>query len=249
MKSGKTFTVINQARMTSTRLPGKVLKPVLGKPLLEYQIERIRRSRHLHDLVIATTVNAEDQAIVALCERLNVHVFRGSEMDVLGRYYQAHLKYPSTHIIRVTSDCPLHDPQILDHCIEQYLDSGMNYMSNSEAYPNGMNVEIFSAEMLAEANNQGLKPYEREHVTPYFYTHPELFRLGQVRSEQVYPKYRLTVDTPEDFQLIQTLIERLWPVKPNFDLADICHEFDKDPSLNQINSHIEQKKYNETQKK
>lgn len=239
------FTVINQARMTSTRLPGKVLKTVFNKPLLQYQIERLKRSKHMHNLVIATTTNQTDLPIVELCEKLKVDCFRGSELDVLERYYLAHRQFPSTHVVRITSDCPLHDPLILDRCIEQYLLGKFDYLSNSEAYPNGMNVEIFSSQMLSEAYSKGQKPFEREHVTPYFYTHPELFSIGQVASDKVYPKYRLTVDTPEDFKLIEILLQRLIPVKPQFTLDDICQEFDKDPELEKINKDIRQKKFDE----
>lgn len=241
----KKFVVINQARMTSSRLPGKVLKTVLGKSLLEYQIERIRRSKLIDELVIATTTNTEDQPIVELCEKLGVPCFRGSELDVLGRYYGASLQVPSEGIVRVTSDCPLIDPAGIDLTIEQFASSGCDYMSNSEAFPIGMNAEVFSSQMLTEAHHKGVLPYEREHVTPYFYTRPQQFQLGQVQVSNQFHKYRLTVDTPEDFQLVKILLERLMPTKPAFTLADICHEFEKDPGLQDINRNIRQKTYTE----
>lgn len=239
------FVVISQARMTSTRLPGKVLRTVLGKSLLEYQIERVRRARRISKLVIATTTNSQDEPIVALCENLKVSCFRGSELDVLSRYHGASQGNPSRHVIRITSDCPLLDPAVLDLAIEQYLDSRADYVSNSEAYPNGMNVEIFRREMLDEAFHQAQLPYEREHVTPYFYTHPEKFVWRQVQAPRSYPKYRLTVDTPEDFELVKALIERLAPRQREFTLEDICHEMEIDPGLAEINQHVRQKKFNE----
>lgn len=239
------FLVINQARMTSTRLPGKVLLPVLGKSLLQFQVERIRRSKKIRGLIIATTVNEADQPIVDFCKQNKVSYFRGSELDVLGRYWGASQTDPTSHCIRITSDCPLLDPHVLDLAIEQYLKTDVDYMSNSEAFPNGMNVEIFRTAMLKEAFEQGQLPYEREHVTPYFYTRPEKFKLAQVQIPEPYPKYRLTVDTPEDYLLIKTLLERLYPQKPEFTLDDICKEMKKSPELAEINSHIRQKSYNE----
>lgn len=235
--------------MTSTRLPGKVLKTVLGRPLLEIQIERLKRSKKIQNIIIATTINPEDAAIVELCKKLKVDFYRGSEMDVLDRYYQASLLKPTSHVIRVTSDCPLIDPAVLDLTIEQFEKSGADYFSNSEAYPIGMNAEIFSSLMLAEAHTKGLIPYEREHVTPYFYTHPELFKLGQavVSSARTYPKYRLTVDTPEDFALIKALLEGLMPTNKNFSIDDICDFLAAHPDLADINSHVRQKKFTETQ--
>lgn len=239
------FLVVSQARMTSTRLPGKVLLQVLGKSLLQYQIERVRSAKLPTRLVIATTKNKEDDPILELCERLKVDVVRGSEQDVLSRYWLASERFPTSHVVRITSDCPLIDPRVLDSSIHKYMDGSVDYLSNSEAYPNGMNVEIFSREMLREAFEKGQLPYEKEHVTPYFYTHPELFKLGQMTSARKYPRHRLTVDTPADFELIKTLIERLSLKNPDFNLDDICEEMERDPSLSEINAHIVQKKYNE----
>jgi spore coat polysaccharide biosynthesis protein SpsF len=242
-----TFNVIIQARMTSTRLPGKVLKQVLGKPLLEYQIERIHDARLVNKIIIATTENTQDSEIIQFCDRMNLDYFRGSELNVLSRYLGASQKYPSSHVIRITSDCPVIDPRVIDRCIEQFTQAGWDYASNSEDYPNGMNVEIFAQKLFFELAPKALLPYEQEHVTPYFYTHPDEFKLGQFRSEKVYEKHRLTVDTQEDFELIKFVIEKLYPQNKDFTLDDICRLLNESPDMAQINRHVRQKKYNETQ--
>lgn len=231
--------------MTSTRLPGKVMLEVEGRPLLQYQIERVRNSRLISGLIIATTTNREDDVIVRLCKNMDVPVFRGSEHNVLSRYWGASQLRPTSHCIRITSDCPLLDPKVLDLCIEQYLAGDFDYFSNSPAFPNGMNVEIFPTEYLKLANDRAQLPYEMEHVTPYFYTRPNEFRIGSAVAPRAYPAYRLTVDTPEDFRLISTLLKRLLPTKLKFTLEDICQEFEGDPSLKDINSHVRQKKFDE----
>lgn len=239
------FLVISQARMTSSRLPGKVLKEIFGKSLMEFHTERILRSKKISKLVIATTINKQDDPIVDFCNKMKIDNHRGSELDVLSRYWEVSQLYKSRYCIRVTSDCPLIDPKVIDLTINQFLGSGCDYFSNSECFPNGMNVEIFSSEMLNEAYCKGLKPYEREHVTPYFYTNPEKFKLGQVKLKKPYPKYRLTVDTLEDFALIKEIIERIWVNNKEFDLDNICALLKKQPELLNINQHIIQKKFNE----
>ena len=242
----KKIIVINQARMTSTRLPGKVLKTLHdGKALLQLQIERLRQSKLIDDIVIATTTNSQDDLIEGVATQLGVRFFRGSELNVLERYYLASKQNPSEFVIRITSDCPFIDPGIIDESIGQYLTSGADYGSNSEAYPNGMNVEIFRASMIDEAYLNSEKEYEREHVTPYFYTHPEKYRLMQVKSKTIYPRYRLTVDTPEDLKLIQAIYRKVFEKGNMFNLDDICDVMKTDPSLESINSHIVQKKFNE----
>lgn len=238
--------LIAQTRMTSTRLPGKVLKPVLGKPLLAYFIERLRRASQLHQIVIATTINAADEPIVNLCRELSVPFTRGSENDVLSRYYDAAVVTEADIIVRVTSDCPLIDPAVVDETIDYFKthSSRFDYVSNSltETYPRGMDVEVFSAHLLREAQLEAnLKP-EREHVTPYFYTHPERYRIGHIRAPQNLSHHRWTVDTPEDLELITRLIETLYPLKPDFNLADILKTLAAHPDWPLINTHIRQKK-------
>ena len=243
----KKNVVINQARMTSSRLPGKILKKLHdGKTLLHLQIERLKKSKKIDDIIIATTCNREDDVVEELAKSMNVKFFRGSEANVLARYYFASKANPSQYVIRVTSDCPFIDPEILDRSIEKYIESGADYGSNSEFYPNGMNVEIFRSKMLDDAHHNASKAYEREHVTPYFYTHPEKYTAYSITSEVEYPRYRLTVDTPEDFSLIREVYKNVSLITGNdFSLNDICSFLKAHPELVKINQNIVQKKYDD----
>lgn len=239
---------IVQARMGSTRLPGKVLKQVNGKPLLQYQIERMKRSKLINDLVIATTEQDLEEPILELCTKLDVAVYRGSENDVLDRYYGAAQKYNADVIVRMTSDCPLIDPIIIDRVIQLYLDNEYDYVSNTQirSFPRGMDTEVFSIMRLAEAQFNAKKEYEREHVTPYFYMNPDKYSIGQlVNKEQDTSHYRLTVDTEEDLKLISILLKELYPKNQSFGLDLILDKLKKEPNLAEINKHIQQKKLGE----
>jgi len=238
--------IIVQARMTSTRLPGKVLLPVLGKPLLEYQVERLRRVRLSDDLMIATTENETDEPVVELCRRLRVAYFRGPEDDVLSRYFGAALEMKADNIVRVTADCPLIDPEIIDQVIDVFKShrDQFDYVSNTlrQTYPRGMDAEVLPFNILKEAYAEAVQAEEREHVTPFIYLRPERYRLGSVANEVDYSPYRLTVDTGEDFQLIRLLIEKLYPGNPLFNLQDIMNLLLANPEWVAINSQVEQKK-------
>lgn len=242
--------IIVQARMTSTRLPGKILKEVMGKPLLEYQIERLRRVKLADDIIIATTENDTDLPIVRLCERLYIRYFRGSENDVLARYYYAAKQYGADTVVRITSDCPIIDPEVINEIINFYLDntSKYDYISNGieRTYPRGMDTEVFSFKALEGAFYNAKRDYEREHVTPYIYS--QAVAGGRILN---YPykvncsQHRWTVDTPEDFLLIKQIIENLYINNKNFSLEDCLALLDKNPSWMEINAHIEQKKLGE----
>lgn len=237
--------IISQARMTSTRLPGKVLKKVLGKPLLEYQIERLRRVKLADEIVIATTVNDTDQPVVDLCQKLDVHCYRGSEDDVLSRYYEAAREYEADVVVRVTSDCPLIDPAVVDKAINHYMenDDEYDYVSNTlqRTYPRGMDTEVFSFKALQEANHLGVLKPEREHVTLYLYNNPRQFRLGNVEYGRDCSEHRWTVDTPEDFALIKNIIEGIYPDNTNFTLEDVLAHMVSFPDLKNLNKQIKQK--------
>ena len=174
--------IIVQARMTSTRLPGKVLKTVLGKPLLEYQIERLRRVKLADEIVIATTTNNADQPIIDLCDRLSIPYYRGSEDDVLARYHSAAIFHQADTVVRVTSDCPVIDPQVIDRVIYTYIDEHpkYDYVSNclERTYPRGMDTEIFSFNALEQAFQQAITQPDREHVTPFIYQQIQYQLLG-----------------------------------------------------------------------
>ncbi len=237
--------IISQARMTSTRLPGKVLKEVSGKPLLAYHIERLKKTKKADAVIVATTVNATDGPIVELCGRLNVTCFRGSEEDVLSRYYHAACEAQADIVVRVTSDCPLIDPVVVDEVIDALTPYGdCDYASNTlvRTYPRGMDTEAFSFAALEQAFKEAAAKPEREHVTPYIYNHPEIFRFKNVLYRQDESRHRWTVDTEDDFALIEKIIKELYPNKPDFSLEDILALFDRRPDWYFINAHVEQKK-------
>lgn len=238
--------IIVQARMTSSRLPGKILKEVLGKPLLEYQIERLRRIHSADEIVIATTVNETDQPVVDLCERLGVSYFRGSEEDVLARYYGAALQYGADIVVRSTADCPVIDPEISENTIRYFLEHQheLDYV-RIEKYPRGLDTEVFSFKVLEESYNEAQEKPEREHVTPFLYRNPERYRIKYINSNIDLSQYRWTVDTEEDYELIKRIIEKIYPVKKNFDLYDIINMLSENADLCLINKDVRQKKYDE----
>ncbi len=235
-----------QARMGSARLPGKVLMQVLGKPLLEYQLERLKKVTQADMLAVLTSRLAQDDPIQNLCSKLNVSCFRGSENDVLDRYYQAALLMKTDLIVRITGDCPLIDPAITDLVIQTAKNGfpQIAYTSNSllRTYPRGMDTEVITFNALQELQGRAKDAAEREHVTLYAYRHPEQFTLQNVSNAQDQSHYRLTVDTQEDFQLIQHILTELYPKKPDFNLSDIIALLESHPEWAQLNAHIKQKK-------
>ncbi|MBA3815439.1 MAG: glycosyltransferase family protein [Parachlamydiaceae bacterium] len=237
--------VIMQARMGSTRLPGKLLKEVLGKPLLLYQIERLQRVTLANEIVVATTTNPIDHTVIDFCHSKQIPVFQGSENDVLDRYFQAAKYFEAEVIVRVSGDCPLIDQQVVDKVIDFYKKNypRFQYVSNTleRSYPRGMDVEVFSFSALEKAATIATRPEQREHVTPYIYQHPELFALGNVAHHPNESHYRWTVDTIEDFQLITAILENLYPKKPNFSMYDILEAFKEHPEWININAHVQQK--------
>ncbi len=231
--------------MTSTRLPGKVLKPVLGKPLLEYQLERLKRVQEADNLVVATTENETDDPVIALCQSLAVQTIRGSEHDVLGRYFQAAEKSNAHAIVRITADCPLIDPQVVDSVIACYReDAGQfDYVANvlERTYPRGMDTEVFSFAALETAFKNAMEPADREHVTRYFYQNPNQFRMKNIPYYKDTSQHRWTVDTIEDFQLVEKIFSELYPKNPEFTLEETLSLLEKHPDWAEINCHIEQK--------
>lgn len=235
---------IIQARMGSTRLPGKILKTVNGKSLLEYQIERIKRAKLIDEIIIATTVKENDDPIVQLCQQLSVSYYRGSETDVLTRYYETAIEFKVGIIVRITSDCPVIDPEVIDQVISRYLiGKKVDYVSNTLelTFPRGMDTEVFSFDILQEAYLKANEKFQREHVTPYIYT-SEKFKLCNVNNtEENQSHIRVTVDTLEDFLLVKEIIMRLYVKNPQFNLTDIVDLINSSEDLQQINSHISQK--------
>jgi spore coat polysaccharide biosynthesis protein SpsF len=240
----KTVAIV-QARMTSTRLPGKILKEVLGKPLLWYELERLRKITSLDEIVVATTINASDDPVVDLCLALEVSTYRGSECDVLSRYYEAARYYKADVVARFTADCPLIDIKIAGSVLSYYSDNirELDYCADDvpATVPRGMDIEVFPRAVLTEAHNESKLALEREHVTPFIYTRPERYRIWRVRGEAGWAKYRLTVDTAEDFELMETIIKELYPVNTDFGLRDIIKLLEEKPELAKINELVRQK--------
>lgn len=234
-----------QARMGSTRLPGKVLKEVLGRPLLGYLIERLSQANEIDDIVILTTDNARDEPIVAFCENHGIAFYRGSEEDVLDRYLQAALERKPDAIVRITSDCPLIDPEVVDQVVKSYREGAANYdyVSNTltATFPRGLDTEVFSYKALQKVDKEALTPEEREHATLYIYRHPEIFRLKNIEHKPDLSLNRWTVDTAEDFALVSLILEHLYPQKHDFRLKDVLLLLAQHPEWNKINSHIRQK--------
>ncbi|MCK5082502.1 MAG: glycosyltransferase family protein [Candidatus Omnitrophica bacterium] len=241
--------IIVQARMGSTRLPGKIMKSVLGKPLLEYLLERLQRVEKSDEICVATTTKLQEQSILDVCSRMSVKTFRGSEEDVLQRYFLAAQYLKADAIVRVTSDCPLIDPAEIDKLIGCYLENlnRYDYIADGpkRSYPWGMGSEIFSFEALKQAYENAKSKPEREHVTPYIYWNPHLFRLGNLAYKEDQKDHRWTVDTPEDFELVTKIIENLCPIKPEFSIEDILNLVQENPEWKEINCHVVQKKARE----
>ena len=228
---------ILQARTSSRRLPGKVLRTILGRPMIALQIERLRRSKRLTGLVLATSTDASDDILADFAASMDVDVYRGALDDVLARFRGA-LKSagdPKT-FLRLTADCPLADPDVLDLCIEHHVAGDFDYTHNSPdwTFPKGLDVEVVELSAFERVAEVAKEAYQREHVTPYFYQHPEQFRIGRVlRSPPL--RYRWTVDTPEDFAFVTAVYEDLYPGKPDFRMVDILEWQDAHPDLVLIN--------------
>lgn len=242
MKTGKVLAII-QARMSSTRLPGKVLLPIVdGKGALELMLERVCRAKTLHKIVVATTTSSCDDRIADLCEHLGYEYFRGSEEDVLDRYYQTALAFgPGRIIVRLTGDCPLHDPQVIDKVVESFVNSDADYASNIEppTYPDGLDVEIFTFEALRKAWRNAKLSSEREHVTIYIRNHPELFSKKNVSYSKDCSKYRWTLDEESDYRLIKKIFTHFYHRNPCFTMQDILSFIKENPDIESINSGIQ----------
>jgi spore coat polysaccharide biosynthesis protein SpsF len=233
------------ARMRSSRLPGKVLLPVLGRPMLARMIERLRRARRADGIVVATTTAPGDDPIAALAADLQVGCFRGSEADVLDRVLRAARSVGAERIVETTADCPLIDPQVIDRVIEAFDGSAVDYCANvlAPTYPRGLDVQVFPVAVLADVAGRTSDPVDREHVSLYIYHPPERYRLLNVTSglPPADAAHRLTVDTREDLRLVRRLYEALYPVNPAFGLREILDHLAANSELAAINRHIRQK--------
>lgn len=231
--------------MTSTRLPGKVLAPICGKPALAHTVDRLRRAPLLDEIVVATSVNATDDPVAELTEALGMLAFRGSELDVLERFAGAAEAAGASTIVRVTGDCPMIDPEIVNQVIQAFFAAGVDYASSTlrRSFPIGMDAEVFTRRALDTAAAEADHDDEREHVTPFIYRHPKRFRLHNVSASPAYnrPDLRLTLDTAEDLKLITAIFDALYPGNPAFSLSDILAHLVAHPGLCEINRHVPHK--------
>lgn len=222
---------ILQARVSSTRLPGKVLKPILGAPMLARQIERIQRSEEIEQLVVATSNHSSDDAIEALCNKLAVDCFRGSLNDVLDRFYKAALPHTPSHVVRLTGDCPLADSELIDRVIKRHLSSGADYTSNVHppTWPDGLDVEVMRWAALKRAWQQANTKLAREHVSYFLYQHPDLFTMSNLECDRDLSMLRWTVDEPEDFELVEAVYKAIYVQNPYFKTQDILDWLEANP--------------------
>jgi spore coat polysaccharide biosynthesis protein SpsF len=233
-----------EARMTSSRLPGKTMKQIMGIPMLELLIERLKRAKTINDIVIATSNQPEDKVIEELAGKIRVNCYRGSLEDVLGRVIEATQYVNGDIIVEITGDCPLVDPDIIDHIVNTYLKSNADYVSNvlEATYPAGMDVQVFSLKILKEISEMTNNPEEREHCSWLIYKNPEKtkYKLLNVKGTKdlFNPHLRLMVDYPQDFEFVSKIYENLYPTKPDFNIYDILDLLIRKPELKKINEDL-----------
>lgn len=230
---------IIQARMGSIRLPGKVLKTVLGRPLLSHLIERVRTCRSVDRIILATTDRSEDDRICELGEEEQVNVFRGSEVDVLDRYFQAACHWDARHIMRITGDCPLIDPDICDQVAQTYFAEQADYATTGDTFAWGLDCEVISREALEASWRASSRPEEREHVTLYTRNHPGHSRCVTLESPRDERHYRFTVDCPEDFALVSRVLVALNEMgQRSYSHCHITAFLDAHPEILALNRHL-----------
>jgi spore coat polysaccharide biosynthesis protein SpsF (cytidylyltransferase family) len=235
-----TTVAIIQVRMTSSRLPGKVLAMVAGQPLLYHVVRRARRARTLDMVVVATTDGPADDGVARLCEDSSVPYFRGSEDDVLDRYYQAANAFKADVIVRLTADCPLLDPAVIDKVVREFQSGSYDYVSNTiiPTYPDGLDTEVFLHSTLKRAWQEARLKSEREHVTPYIWKQPALFRLLNVENEPDLSALRWTVDEPQDLEFVRRVYSCMGSV-PDFGMQEVLDLLHSHPELKDVNAGFE----------
>lgn len=233
---------IIQARMRSSRLPGKVMLKVKNKSLLEHMISRVIHSKTIDKIIIATSNESSDNAIEKFCQENRVDCYRGSEDDVLARYYEAAKQFSLDIIVRLTGDTPLIDPLVIDKVVRYYQNNSFDYVSNvfplPRTYPDGYNVEVFSFDILQKTHLEAKRPSDREHVTNFICMQPDLFSIGKVNHENDVSKFRLNLDYREDYLLIEQVINNLYSEHHTFTLDDIIKFLNENPQIFNLNSKI-----------
>jgi spore coat polysaccharide biosynthesis protein SpsF (cytidylyltransferase family) len=228
---------ILQARLSSTRLPGKVLKEILGKPMLQLELERIQQCKSIDKIIVATSDASDDKDIKKLCDTLAIDCYQGNLGDVLDRYYQAAIQYNPDHIVRLSGDCPLHDPILIDKIIQEYLEKELDYCCNTidPTFPDGLDTWVFSFDALRESWEKAKRPSEREHVVMYIKKNPDKFKIMNYKGNQDLSAMRWTVDEPQDFTFVKTVYEALYLTTPCFTTHDVLTLLNNNPEFQKIN--------------
>jgi len=240
------IVTIIQARLSSSRLPGKVLKDLGGQPLLVWSVERCRRARSVQRVAVATTDDPADDPIAALCAERGYDVFRGSQFDVLDRFYRAAQHFGADVIVRVTADCPLIDPQVVDLVVAEFLRSGADFAANRlpppwpRTYPIGLDTEVCAFAGLERAWKEAGLKHEREHVMPYFYDQDGRFKIHIVDHEPDYGRQRWTIDTPEDLDLVREIVRRTGS-RMDISWKEVLALLEREPQLARINASVQHK--------
>lgn len=237
------ISAIIQARMTSARLPGKVLTNIEGKPMVWHVVNRLKYSKNLNEIILAIPDTRKNDILEKFAEDNKIKYFRGSEKDVLYRYYEAAKKFKCDVTVRITSDCLLIDPRIVDMVIEKHLNSGADYTSNifKRTFPRGLDTEVFNFEVLEEAYKEAKEPYQREHVTPYIRENPKSFCLVSVENAEDFSYMRWTVDEIKDLEFVREVYKRLYKKGEIFLMKDIVAFLKQHPELMEINKDVKQK--------
>jgi len=230
-----------QARMGSTRLPGKVLKELLGESLLFRQLERMQKARLVGTIQVIMSDRPYDDVLASYCQEKGLAFFRGNENDLLDRHYQAAKLLAADAVVKIPSDCPLIDPSIIDEVIDYFLANNFDYVSNLHpaSWPDGNDVEIMRMSTLETAWQEASRPLEREHTTPYIWEHPEKFSLGNISWNSgldFSQTHRFTIDYEEDFLFIKEVYEQLYPANANFNLSDILQLLQEKPEIRALNA-------------
>ncbi len=238
---------IIQARMASSRLPGKVMKEIAGFPMIYHVINRVSSAKRVNQILVATTTDVSDDYIAGYCKENSFYYFRGNSYDVLDRYYQAALKFKADVIVRITSDCPIIDPGIIDSMVLKFQESDYDFIANrlpppwKRTYPIGLDVEIVSFTALEKAWKEAETKFEREHVMPYLYDQYGRFQIHIVDHEPDYGEKRLTVDTPQDLDLIRKIFDYFSP-RIDFSWLEVMELLKEYPELEKINIGVSAKK-------
>lgn len=236
---------IVQARTGSTRLPGKIFLKLCDKPMLWHVIDRLRQSRRITKIVVATTTLDNDSHVEDFCRENKCDVYRGSESDVLDRYYKSASAFNANIVVRITSDCPLIDPRVVDRVIGDFADNARSSCGSCNVirrtFPRGLDAEVFGFESIRKAWEKAKKLDEREHVTKYIYDHPDLFHVRNVEHTSDLSSLRWTVDERDDFVFVENIYRRLYAEGKLFHMEDVLNVLDKEPQLSAINRQVKQK--------